>query len=242
MNHRFEAVFISDLHLNPEDAAITTRFEAFIDWAALHTKAVYILGDFFHVWPGDEALDEWSKAIAKRLAGLSTQGISLYLMTGNRDFLLGPRFLQLAQAHVLTEPSIIQLGDEKVLLVHGDRYCTNDKGHQWLRWLTRNRFFIGLFLRLPFAVRRKIVNQVRQHSQKQRAKSYEQWAIVPTALCQHLRQLQLTTVIHGHIHRPGLTMHRDQYGQYHQFVLSDWDDKPMLLCYDHTKGYEFIQI
>lgn len=234
-----EAVFISDLHLHPEDKAITQRFNQFIDWAKTHTKAVYILGDFFHVWPGDDALDDWSRGIAMRLASLKQQGIALFFMPGNRDFLLGERFAKLADMVLLNEPTVITLGDDRVLLVHGDRYCTRDRGHQWLRKLTRNRWFSFLFLRLPLAFRTRLVNTVRNHSQSNRSKPAAWMDVVVVDLLLHMMKLNTKIVVHGHTHKPGLTLHESQGSVFQQYVLSDWDDNPLLLCYDKSEGFYF---
>ena len=234
-----EAVFISDLHLHPNETAITERFNRFIQWASTHTRAVYILGDFFHVWPGDDALDDWSRAIAHQLAILHQQGIATYFMQGNRDFLLGDAFAALAGATLLTEPAVITLGDERVLLVHGDRYCILDRGHQWLRRLTRNRVFPWLFLRLPLAFRQYLVNTVRQKSQSNRSKPPAQMDVVATTLLNHMTEMGVNVLIHGHTHKPGLTTHRHEERTDRQYVLSDWDDNPLLMCYDEAKGFYF---
>mgnify|MGYP000025162138 CR=1 FL=1 len=237
-----DAVFISDLHLHPQEKAITERFYRFVEWAASHTKVVYILGDFFHVWPGDDALDDWSRSIAMQLSWLSSQGVKIYFMHGNRDFLLGLRFAKLASMTLLNEPTVIMLGDTKVLLVHGDRYCIKDKGHQWLRWLTRNAIFPALFLRLPYKIRTKLVNKLRQHSQVNRNKPAAYMDIEVSVMLRHMQQLQVPILIHGHIHRPGVTTHEYQGEFYQQFVLSDWDDNPQLLCYDKSVGFYFVQL
>jgi len=237
-----DAVFISDLHLHPDDAAITKRFNNFINWAGENTKSVYILGDFFHVWAGDDALDDWSRTIAQQLAKLAAKGVALYYMHGNRDFLLGPQFAQLARIKILVEPTVITLGGEKILLMHGDRYCTNDKGHQWLRRLTRNRFFPKLFLLLPFKVRAKLVYKVREHSASHRSKPASQLAVVPSSMLTHMEQMKVKTLIHGHTHQPGLSIHQHQGESYRQYVLSDWDDNPLLMCYDDSNGFEFERL
>ena len=237
-----DAVFISDLHLHPNDLDITERFNTFIEWAAHNTRSIYILGDFFHLWPGDDAIDAWSKSIAAKLAGLAAAGIQLYFLHGNRDFLLGEKFAKLASLTLLSEPTVIKLGKQNVLLVHGDRYCTNDKGHQWLRRLTRNAIFPRLFLHLPFAFRSKLVNEVRQHSQVNRSKSNADMDIVTTVMMDHMRQLDLSILIHGHIHKPGFSTHTYMGKKYLQYVLSDWDDKPDLLCYDNSKGFYFVRL
>lgn len=237
-----DAVFISDLHLHPDEDAIMERFNRFIDWAAKNTKTVYILGDFFHVWPGDDALDTWSMAIADRLSWLASHDIRLYFMHGNRDFLLGPRFAKLAAITLLKEPALINLDGNQFLLVHGDRYCTKDKGHQRLRMLTRNSIFSTLFLRLPYKLRAKLVYKVRQHSQENRNKPEAYMDVVAEDLLTHMHKFQVTRLIHGHTHKPGLTQHEFKGQLYAQYVLSDWDDNPLLMCYDNTKGLYYDRL
>lgn len=234
-----EAVFISDLHLHPDEDVITARFHHFIAWAATNTQSVYILGDFFHVWPGDDALDYWSGSIADQLAWLVAQGVAVYFMPGNRDFLLGTCFAKQAKIKMLTEPTFVTLGDARVLLVHGDRYCTLDKGHQWLRRLTRNRIFPWIFLRLPFAFRERLVNTVRRTSQANRNKPMSQMDIVSSTMLNHMKKLKTNIVVHGHTHKPGLTTYECNDDTYRQYILSDWDDNPLILCYNEPLGFYF---
>lgn len=234
-----EVVFISDLHLHPEDKDILARFNAFITWAKTSVKTIYILGDFFHAWAGDDSIDDWSMGIAKQLHSLAAAGISLFYMHGNRDFLLGSVFAGHAGWKILSEPTIIQLGNEKVLLVHGDRYCTKDKAHQRFRRLTRNRLFIALFLSLPLVYRERIVGKVRTLSQSKQIKSTEEMDVVEEAVIKHMSQYKITTLIHGHTHKPGLTIYNNNAQELKRFVLSDWDDRPKLLCYDNTMGVYF---
>lgn len=237
-----QAVFISDLHLHPLEIVITERFNRFIQWAADNAKNVYILGDFFHVWPGDDALDAWSESITSQLSWLASQGVNLYFMPGNRDFLVGERFAQLASLTILKEPAVITLGTTNVMLVHGDRYCTQDKGHQRLRRLTRNALFPPLFLRLSYKFRHQLVNKVRNHSQANRRKAAASMDIVAPVMLAHMQQLHVNVLIHGHIHKPGLTTHEYFSVKYKQYVLSDWDDNPQLLCYNGSKGFYFVRI
>lgn len=234
-----EAVFISDVHLHPDNATISLRLMHFINWAATHTKAVYILGDLFHVWPGDDALDDFSRGIAQQLAWLVQQGVAVFFMAGNRDFLLGQHFARLAQMTILKEPHVITLGGDSVVLVHGDRYCTRDKGHQCLRLFTRNRWFSAVFLRLPLKLRLKMVESIRKHSQSNRYHSAPDWMdVVPKTMLRHMHRLNVLTLVHGHTHKPGLTILGER-ATIRQYVLSDWDDKPLLLCYDKSKGFYF---
>ena len=237
-----EAVFISDLHLHPHDEAITLRFNHFIQWASKNVRRVYILGDFFHVWPGDDALDTWSRSIAMQLSWLASQGVKLYFMHGNRDFLLGEGFAKLASMTILPEPTVITLDGTKILLVHGDRYCTKDKGHQWLRRVTRNSIFPSLFLRLSYPFRANIVNTVRERSQANRQKSALSMDVVVPTMLRHMQQFGLRTLVHGHTHKPGLSTHQHEGENYHQYVLSDWDDNPLLMCYDSANGFYFVRL
>lgn len=238
-----EAVFISDLHLHPEDHNIQERFNTFLEWSRLNSvKNIYILGDFFHVWVGDDAINSWSNGIAEQLHALSKEGINLFYMHGNRDFLLGKTFAKRAGWTVLSEPALINLGEEKVMLVHGDRYCTRDVAHQRFRILTRNKIFPALFLSLSLKYRERLVNQVREHSENNLSKSMEQMDVIAESVIQHMQVKGVTKLIHGHTHKPGISKYTVKSEELTRYVLSDWDDKPLLLCYDSTEEFYFIQL
>ncbi|WP_298624988.1 UDP-2,3-diacylglucosamine diphosphatase [uncultured Legionella sp.] len=234
-----DAVFISDLHLHPDDKEIQERFNEFVNWARNSVKTIYILGDFFHAWAGDDSVDEWSRAIAAQLYELTENNISIYFMHGNRDFLLGKKYAQLAGWTVLQEPALIELGGEQILLVHGDRYCTKDRGHQRLRILTRNRLFTTLFLSCSLSFRNKLVNKVRTMSSKKHNKPMDEMDVVKETVIAHMSKFKVSTLIHGHTHKPGITEYDTGIHKLTRFVLSDWDDRPKLLCYDNTKGFYF---
>ncbi|MBA2656899.1 MAG: UDP-2,3-diacylglucosamine diphosphatase [Tatlockia sp.] len=236
-----EAVFISDLHLHPNEQLITARFTAFVAWAAQNTHSVYILGDFFHAWAGDDQADAWSKSIAAKLKWLSEQNVSIYFMHGNRDFLLGQNFACSAAMTILEEPTVINLASNKILLVHGDRYCTEDKAHQRFMKLTRNRCFTKVFLKLPLKLRQKLVHQVRRHSQSNQNKTPSQMDVVVEPMLAHMEEQNTTILIHGHTHKPALINHRYTNKIYSQYVLSDWDESPKILCYYKAEGFQFKQ-
>lgn len=236
-----EAVFISDLHLHPEIPVITQRFQALLEWALTHTRRLYILGDFFHVWPGDDGMDDWSVAIAKLLKDKVDEGLTLYYMHGNRDFLLGKQFARQSGITLIKDGTVITLGKERVLLSHGDRYCTLDKAHQRFRRLTRNPLFIKTFLRTPYAWRAKIVNKVRQQSRKKTSMDQAIMDVVDQALLRHMARHRVHVLIHGHTHKPGVKQLEFKHKKYLQYVLSDWDDIPLILCYDNSKGFKFEQ-
>jgi UDP-2,3-diacylglucosamine hydrolase len=236
-----DVVFIADLHLHPEDQKIQERFTQFLEWAKVSVKNVYILGDFFHAWAGDDSIDEWNRGIARQLYSLKAQGINIFYMHGNRDFLLGRSFANLAGWTILSEPTVIQLGQEKILLVHGDGYCTKDLAHQRFRRLTRNKLFSFLFLKLPLKYRQRLVQQVRNRSQMNQNKSRDEMDVVLESVIQHMTHHKVTNLIHGHTHKPGITVYQNNGEELRRYVLSDWDDKPKLLCYHNTKGLFFAQ-
>ncbi len=236
-----EVVFISDLHLHPREHQLTERFNTFIDWAVKSTKTVYILGDFFHAWPGDSAIDHWSAGIAQKIQRLINSGISVYFMSGNRDFLLGKRFARLSGWTVLSDPCLIELGGKRVLLSHGDGYCTKDLDHQRFMRFTRNKVFITIFQLLPLRLRHYLVDSVREKSQKSYPKDPEQMDVVTESVLSDMNRHSVNYLIHGHTHRPGLSTYPSSSVVLFRFVLSDWDDIPQILCYDDTKGFYYIQ-
>jgi UDP-2,3-diacylglucosamine hydrolase len=233
-------VFISDLHLHAEDKNVQARFERFIAWLPQSVTALYILGDFFSAWPGDDSMDEWSKAIAAQMHALTQRGLRIYYLHGNRDFLLGRTFARQAGWTILPDPCVIRLGDEPVLLTHGDQYCTKDIGHQRFRRLTRNRAFIAFFLSLPLRWRQKLIDKLRMQGRGNTSKSLEQMDVVDDAIIRDLQANKTEILIHGHTHKPGLTQYGDNEPWLKRYVLSDWDDTPKILCYNRAKGLHFI--
>jgi UDP-2,3-diacylglucosamine hydrolase len=237
-----DAVFISDLHLHPEESRIRHYFDSFVKWVLERSvKNIYILGDFFHVWAGDDTINDWSLDIAKQLNSLKKQGVNLFFMPGNRDFLLGQTFADLSGCSVLSDPTIIYLGQEKIMLAHGDRYCTQDVGHQCLRLLTRNQIFTPLFLSLPLKYRARLVNKIRTRSQNNNHKSLEKMDVVAKSVIKQMQRYEVTQLIHGHTHKPGVIRYQINSSELIRYVLSDWDDTPQILCYDNTKGIYFFQ-
>ncbi len=235
-----EAAFISDLHLNPNKPDITEKFLQFTQWASHHIKKLYILGDFFHVWAGDDLGDAWSDEIAETIANLTRSGVEVYYLHGNRDFLLGHQFASKANMTLLPDPYILHMHNMPILLTHGDQYCTRDRSHQWLRRLTRNHVFVPLFLRIPKAWRKKLVMKVRTKSQQGKKKPDSIYEVVREALLKQLECYQVEQGIHGHILKSGVTKHDKFNRTFVQTVLSDWDDTPAVLCYDSTKRLSFI--
>jgi len=237
-----DTVFISDIHLHPDDLLIQARFNAFIEWARRSVKELYILGDLFHVWVGDDDINEWSAGIADQIKQLVSQGIPVYYMHGNRDFLLGKRYASLAGWTELPQRHLIELGKEKILLAHGDQYCTKDIKHQRFRKITRNSVFKTLFLSFPLKYRKKLINEVRDRSIHDTSKTIEEMDVVAETIIHEMLQFNIQTMIHGHTHKPGLTTYPVNDLELKRYVLSDWDDTPQVLCYNNTKGLYYNQV
>lgn len=237
-----QAVFISDLHLHPKNAQIHQRFERFVDWAKTHTQSLYILGDFVHVWAGDDLMDDYALQIIALLESLYQAGVAVYFMPGNRDFLIGDTFLKKAHMIELHDPSVVLIDDRSVYLTHGDKYCTSDRAHQFLRLLTRNVWFKFVFLKLPASFRKYLVQSVRSYSQQKKKTPRSFFPIDIEKLFQDMLKYQVMTTIYGHVHQ--CAHHIDNYQNlvYQRYVLSDWDHQIKVLCYSRNKGFEFQKI
>ena len=238
-----DAVFISDLHLHPDSPDIHARFLRFLDWAKNHTKSLYILGDFFHVWVGDDCLDTYTKTIVEHLNNLHQEGVRLFFLPGNRDFLIGDDFLQEAKLKRLHDPCVIKLSGERLFLTHGDAYCSRDYGHMLLRKLTRPKLFQILFNQLPKSFRYFCVHQLRTYSKgvnrKQKDNIYQ---VVDDHLCKDMLAYHVHTAIYGHVHLPQKKEHTFKKQLYTHYVLSDWDAEASILCYNKVDGVYFKKI
>ena len=230
-------LFISDLHLEAERPDIVRAFLHFLDTRAAGAEALYILGDFFEVWVGDDGMDEFQRSIASALRRLSDAGTRIYLMHGNRDFLLGKGFCRAAGCTLLREGSVIELYGEPVLLLHGDSLCTRDESYQRLRKRLRNPFSLWLLRNLPLATRHKLARKLRDASRmRTREKAAAIIDVTPEVVPQVMAQRGVRTLIHGHTHRPAVhkLLVDGQHAQ--RIVLGDWDQQGWALEVD-AQGY-----
>lgn len=215
-------LLISDLHLHEKRPDITQAFLAFLNTYACKAEQLYILGDFFDVWIGDDAMSEFHQHIAGALRKVAEQGTKIYLMHGNRDFLIGKRFCQLANCQLLNDPSLIQANGESILLMHGDSLCTSDTGYQRMKRILRNPVSLFILRHLPLKTRQRIAGDLRQQSRSRTAmKANDITDVSPEAVEQAMRRYQVHTLIHGHTHRPAT--HPLSQGQ--RIVLGDWDNQ-----------------
>ena len=230
-------LFISDLHLEAERPDIARAFLHFLDTRAAGAEALYILGDFFEVWVGDDGMDEFQRSIASALRRLSDSGTRIHLMHGNRDFLLGKGFCRAAGCTLLREGSVVELYGEPVLLLHGDSLCTRDESYQRLRKRLRNPFSLWLLRNLPLATRHKLARKLRDASRmRTREKAADIIDVTPEVVPQIMAQRGVRTLIHGHTHRPAVhkLLVDGQHGQ--RIVLGDWDQQGWALEVD-ALGY-----
>lgn len=229
-NDRMTTLFISDLHLDAERPDIAQLFGDFIDGEAHDAEALYILGDLFEAWVGDDDPSEIGAFVADKLRALSDTGVRVYFQHGNRDFLVGRDFAQRAGLRLLPEHAVIVLAGEPVLLMHGDSLCTDDLAYQAFRAQTRNVAWRTQFLsqplaaRLAFAAKAREASRERQQAMKtdDRAQFETVTDVSPDAVRETLARYGIATLIHGHTHRPAVHT-LDIHGRAcRRIVLGDW--------------------
>jgi len=228
-------LLISDLHLEMERPDITRAFLHFLATRACQAEALYILGDFFEVWIGDDAMTPFQQSIADALRALSERGTRIYLMHGNRDFMLGKGFCRAAGCTLLGDPSVVELGGERVLLMHGDSLCTRDEGYMRLRRLLRNPLSLFILRHLPLSTRRKLARKLRNESRAQtRMKASDIIDVTPELIPRVLAEHGVRTLIHGHTHRPATHELEVDGRPARRIVLGDWDQQGWALQVDES--------
>jgi UDP-2,3-diacylglucosamine hydrolase len=226
-------LLISDLHLEQERPDITRAFLHFLETRAIHAQALYILGDFFEVWIGDDAISPFQRSIAQALRQLSDRGTRIYLMHGNRDFLIGKTFCQEAGCTLLRDPSLVELGGENVLLMHGDSLCTQDEAYMRLRRWLRNPLSLFILRNLPLATRHTLARKLRNQSREQtRMKASDIVDVTLTEVPRIMAAHGVRTLIHGHTHRPAVHPLQVAGQPARRIVLGDWDSQGWALQVD----------
>lgn len=221
-------LFISDLHLQPEREDITQAFAHFLDNQAQAADALYILGDFFEVWIGDDDDAPFNQQITQLLQQYTVQGKLLYLMVGNRDFLMGDTFATKCGATLLTDPTTIDLYGTPTLLMHGDSLCTSDTEYMAFRQQARSQVWQQALLSKTLDERRTIARQLRDQSKNMSSmKAEDIMDVTPEAVQAEMQTAKVTRMIHGHTHRPAV--HKvelaDNQNSAQRMVLGDWDSK-----------------
>ncbi|WAJ39732.1 UDP-2,3-diacylglucosamine diphosphatase [Pseudomonas sp. GOM7] len=228
-------LLISDLHLEEKRPDITRAFLHFLATRARQAEALYILGDFFEVWIGDDGMTPFQHEIARALRELNDTGTRIYLMHGNRDFLIGKRFCREAGCTLLSDPHKVQMNGEPVLLMHGDSLCTLDVGYMKLRRWLRNPLSLLILRNLPLSTRQKLARKLRNESRAQtRMKASEIVDVTPEEVVKVMTEHGVRTLIHGHTHRPALHELIVNSQAARRIVLGDWDRQGWALQVDET--------
>ena len=221
MTARTLALFISDLHLQASHPRTAEAFFRFLAERAAHAERLYLLGDIFEYWAGDDDLDDpFNRSVAAALRRVSEGGTAVYWLGGNRDFLVGTGFADAAGLTVLPEPHVATIGGRQVVLVHGDAQCTDDVKYMAFRAQVRDPAWQRQFLAMPLAQRKAIIAGLREGSRAAHGeKSYEIMDVTPAAVAALHADTGTDVIIHGHTHRPAL---HEADGK-RRYVLPDWE-------------------
>lgn len=231
-------LFIADLHLSSKTPGVTRIFLDFLGGRARAAEHLFVLGDLFEAWPGDDCIDDpddpFSAHIVEALNALSEAGVALSLMRGNRDFLLGDEFAARSGARLLADPYVLSLPTWQFVLAHGDALCTDDHDYQKFRAQVRDPAWRSAFLARPLAERKAIASALRQQSEtSKREKSRYLMDVNSGATEDFLREHGYATFIHGHTHRPATHDHIVDGIHVERWVMADWhEDRGECLCWD----------
>jgi UDP-2,3-diacylglucosamine hydrolase len=229
-------LFISDLHLSAERPRINQLFFDFLENIATGAEALYILGDLFEYWAGDDDLaTPFHTDVAKHLASLKNTGVPVYLMHGNRDFLIGEAFAKVAGLTLLPDPTQLTLYGTPTLLLHGDTLCTDDTSYLTFRAQVRAPAWQREFLAKPLAERKMIIEKMRHESEREKgSKAAEIMDVNQLTVIGLLREYSYPQLIHGHTHRPALHRHKVDGHTCVRWVLPDWYESGGYLSCDEA--------
>ena len=217
------ALFVSDLHLSPARPKTTQAFFDFLRLRAPRARKLYLLGDVFEAWIGDDDLsDPWNRSIADAIRAVSDAGCEVFWIGGNRDLLVGKRFAQVAGCTLLAEPHLFELAGQRIALVHGDAQCTHDLAYMRFRAKTHHPFVQKVFLALPLAWRRSMIAGMRSKSTIiKQIKSEMMMDVSQAAIDALFDATGASILIHGHTHH--VARYDSADGSRRRYVLTDWE-------------------
>ncbi|MCW8327513.1 UDP-2,3-diacylglucosamine diphosphatase [Photobacterium sp. SDRW27] len=225
-------LFISDLHLSAERTDITDCFLTFMKEETKGIDALYVLGDLFEMWIGDDDDSPFHQQIKSAFKQLTDSGTPCYFIHGNRDFLVGNRFSKETGVQLLPEHTVVDIYGTPTLILHGDTLCTLDEAYQRYRKKVHNKFIQWLFFRLSLAYRQKIGNKLRSNSSAtNQVKQQDVMDVTPDEVVKVMSQYQVKAMIHGHTHRPDVHSLTVDNQPARRTVLGDWyDHGSVLVC------------
>ncbi len=235
--------FVSDLHLSPARPDIAHLFFDFLRDEARSADALYILGDLFDAWIGDDDTSAFAAQVQDELRRYTDLGIPTYFVAGNRDFLIGRRFAARTGVKLLTDPYVINLYDTPTLILHGDLLCTDDVSYQRFRRWIRKPWLTKLLLALPLRIRMRIANKLRAGSKTQRPLSEADLAIMDAnkdTVLRYFERYRVQRMIHGHTHRPAVHQHQVGHASATRIVLGDWYTQGSMLKITH-EAHDLMQ-
>lgn len=228
-------LFIADIHLGNEHPEISQRFVEFLQQQAVAAEALYILGDLFEVWIGDNAVQPEHQAAIDALKLLTDTGTPVYVMHGNRDFLLGQQFEEMSGCQLIGDPLLIDLHGTPTLLMHGDSLCTDDNEYIQMRSQLRSPAWQQQFLGASIEQRLQVARQYRDESRsRSKGKSLEIMDVNTNAVTEIIREYDVTQLIHGHTHRPAVHDLKVDGQSAQRIVLGDWYSQNSSLHCDET--------
>ena len=237
-------MFISDLHLHAAQPDVIDQAIDFLRNEARQAEHLYILGDLFEFWIGDDDPDPVYSRIQDELKALTSSGVPCSVMHGNRDFLIGKHFAARTGCTLIDDATLISLYGEPVLLLHGDVLCTDDHSYQRLRRIVRNPVIQWMFRQLPLARREKIATRIRAGSQRHTQRAQPMIMDVNAhAVERTFMQRHVNTIIHGHTHRPAIHTHSlPNHAQATRIVLGDWHLQGSVLRWSQNGSYALVSL
>ena len=234
------AWFASDLHLDPSTPQIADRFKRFLAGPARDARSLFLLGDLFEAWIGDDDPEPAHREVVAALADAAAAGTLVYVMRGNRDFMIGERFCAESGAILLDDPAILPVGGERVLISHGDGLCVDDRAYQKLRALVRDASLRDGFARLPIEARRRLASEAREGSREHLANTSVYITDVnQPAVESVMREADVPLMIHGHTHRPGVHRFRSNGVERTRVVHGAWHDEAHVVRWDDA-GWQLL--
>ncbi len=236
-------LFISDLHLDPSRPAVLRAFFQFLQSQAINADALYILGDFFEVWIGDDDDSELAQSVIAALKHVTASGTAIFLMHGNRDFLMGTEFLDQSGCQMLEDPTVINLYGQAILLMHGDTLCTDDLDYMAFRAECRSEAWQSALLSQPLTERRILASRMRADSKEASSnKAADIMDVNPQEVRRVMQSNHVKLMVHGHTHRPAihqvdLAPAGDSDSSAVRIVLGDWHATGWILRYQPDSSY-----
>jgi len=235
-------LFVSDVHLDASEPRAIEQFLGFLERHAARAEALYILGDLFETWVGDDDASADKRLVGAALHTLTARGVACFVLHGNRDFLLGREFCERTGCRLLTDPIVAEFDGERVLLTHGDALCTDDHPYQELRSIVRTPHWQRRFLALPLADRELLADQARAGSRQHTSRTIPYIMDVNDgAVAAAFRATGVRRIIHGHTHRPGIHEMLIDGEPARRIVLGAWYEQGSYLLYESGR-YELLEL